>query len=407
MKIRSVEPGAPLSRSIRNARAVIPLLCLSAAFPLAQADIIEFDLSPSGEDVAVGLSPANEVPAATGTGSGNEISGGITFDTESSTLSVAIGYGSSTGFTDLTAPPTGMHIHGPAAPGETAGVLYNLAPIHFPSTDPNTGGIVYGSVVYQESEVADLLAGLNYVNIHTLENGSGEIRGQLIPLLNVAPELICPASSVVECAVPVTYEATVTDADGDAVQVIWSVNGEVVQTDDIEAGGPPTAALLAYTSALPLGENTLALTATDVFGNVATCSTTITVVDTTPPVIEELSVNSKMLWPPNHKMKRVAVRAEVTDACGPATWQIVSISSNEAVDAPGSGNTAPDWEVLSESTAMLRAERSGNNKEGRVYTITVRAEDASGNLSDPSTVTVTVPHSKVKKVKVKSKRKMR
>ena len=31
---------------------------------IAQAEIIQFDLSPAGTDAAVGLSPLNEVPAA-------------------------------------------------------------------------------------------------------------------------------------------------------------------------------------------------------------------------------------------------------------------------------------------------------------------------------------------------------
>jgi hypothetical protein len=63
---------------------------VTLAFSLAlnsQAAIIQFNLSPAGTDAAVGLSPLNEVPAATNsTGSGNEISAGISFDTETSIL---------------------------------------------------------------------------------------------------------------------------------------------------------------------------------------------------------------------------------------------------------------------------------------------------------------------------------
>jgi hypothetical protein len=39
----------------------------------------------------------------------------------------------------------------------------------------------------------------------------------------------------------------------------------------------------------------------------------------------------------------------------------------------------------------LRAERSGITGP-RVYTLTVEAEDAAGNVSEPKSVTVTVPH---------------
>jgi len=270
--------------------------------------------------------------------------------------------------------------------------LFDLAAVHFPAAIPAKGGIIFGSVIYSPAQATDLLAGLNYVNIHTATYPGGEIRGQLIPILNVPPVIICPANATVECGVPVTYTATVSDADGDAVQAVWSLNGVAVQTDDIAAGGPPTTALVEYTAALPLGINTLAVTATDSSGNVSTCSATITVVDTTPPVIVSTSVSPEVLWPPNHKMIPVRVSAVVTDACGATTWEIVSISSNQAVDARGSGQTSPDWMITGDATAMLRAERSGNGKADRVYTITVQATDASGNQSTPSTVTVTVPH---------------
>jgi hypothetical protein len=89
----------------------------------------------------------------------------------------------------------------------------------------------------------------------------------------------------------------------------------------------------------------------------------------------------------------VRVFATVEDHCGNATWRIVSITSNEKEDAKGSGNTAPDWIITGDATAKLRAERSGGNKAGRIYTITLEATDASGNVSEPAAVTVTVPHS--------------
>ena len=40
---------------------------------------------------------------------------------------------------------------------------------------------------------------------------------------------------------------------------------------------------------------------------------------------------------------------------------------------------------------MLRAEREGKNKAGRIYTITYSATDGSGNKTTAS-ATVTVPH---------------
>jgi len=388
MKTKVFQPFVALGCPARNS-----LLVLLSTISFAGATIIKFDLSPAGSSAAVGLSPANEVPAVTSSGSGNAVSGGITFDTTTSTLSFAMGYGSAAGFTNLTGAATGVHIHGPAAAGAEANVLFDLATVHFPAANPATGGIIFGSVLYSPTEAADLLAGLNYVNLHTVANSSGEIRGQLIRL-NAAPDVIVPVDATVECGVLVDYSATVSDIDGDAVEVTWSVNGVPVETDDVAAGGPPSSGIVTYTAALPDGVNTLAVTATDSEGNVTTDSSIITVEDTIAPVIVSTSVNPKVLWPPNHKMVPVRVFAKVTDACGPTTWKILSVTSNQAVDAKGSGNTAPDWRITGDHTVALRAERSGKDKGGRIYTITLQATDEAGNLSAPSTVTVKVPHDK-------------
>ena len=227
----------------------ILLLMVSGAL-ISQAAVYRFDLSPPGTDVAVGMSSSNEVPATASTGSGNEISGGISFNTSNATLTFAIGYGSAAGFTDLTGPATVMHIHGPAGPGTNAGVIIDLAPFHFIAANPAQGGVIVGSVVYPSNEVANLFAGLNYVNVHTGLNPGGEIRGQLIPIINVAPEITCPAPATNECSVPATYTAIVSDADGEPVEVVWKLNGTVVQTNGIPAGGPPTSASVSFTAAL-------------------------------------------------------------------------------------------------------------------------------------------------------------
>ncbi len=375
------------------------MLAALSSIAIAQAAIVEFDLSPAGTSAAVGLSSANEIPppAVASTGSGNEISGGISFDTVTNTLSFTIGYGSSAGFTNLTGAATALHIHGPAAVGVAAPPLFDLATVHFPSANPANGGVIFGSVVYNPAQAAELLAGHNYINIHTVANPGGEIRGQLIRQ-NAAPDVVAPLDATVECGVPVTFSATVSDFDGDAVQAVWTLNGVAVETDSIPAGGPPSSAVITYTGTLhEEGANTLSVVATDSAGNITTASATITVEDTTPPVIESVSADPKVLWPPNHKMVPVTVKAKVTDACGPTTWEIISVSSNQAEDAKGSGNTSPDWVITGDHTVKLRSERSGKDKGGRVYTIKIQATDEAGNKSETATVRVIVPHDQGKK----------
>ena len=154
---------------------------LLASFALANAEIIQFEISPPGTDSATGLSPDNEVPApaVASTGSGDELFNGITFDTDTSMLTFVFGYGSAVAFTDLTGPVTGLHIHGPAAVGETANVVFPLTAFHFPNSDPAKGGIVLGAIQYNDDQKTDLLAGKHYINLHTADNGPGEIRGHI------------------------------------------------------------------------------------------------------------------------------------------------------------------------------------------------------------------------------------
>ena len=118
----------------------------------------------------------------------------------------------------------------------------------------------------------------------------------------------------------------------------------------------------------------------------------VAVFDTTPPVIDALSVTPDSLWPPNHKMHLVTADVFVTDTCDPTpVCSIVDVTSDEPVNGLGDGNTEPDWVLNGDLTAELRAERAGP-KDGRVYTLTVECTDASGNTSLPAHTEVDVAH---------------
>lgn len=74
-------------------------------------------------------------------------------------------------YTALTGPVTAGHFHGPALPGANAGVVLPLgAPLNSPAE---------GSATLTEAQMADLLAGRWYVNLHTAAFPGGEIRGQV------------------------------------------------------------------------------------------------------------------------------------------------------------------------------------------------------------------------------------
>jgi hypothetical protein len=141
----------------------------------------------------------------------------------------------------------------------------------------------------------------------------------------------------------------------------------------------------------PLGVTTVTFTATDGSGNVTKATTTVTVVDTTPPVIHAVVASPDSLWPPIHKMVPVTLTVDVSDICDATpSCKVISITSNEPIDGKGDGHTSPDWKIIDNLKVQLRAERSGR-RHGRVYTITVRCTDDSGNSATRS-VGVEVEH---------------
>lgn len=122
---------------------------------------------------------------------------------------------------------------------------------------------------------------------------------------------------------------------------------------------------------------------------------TVIVRDTTLPVIESLEASPNELWPPEHQMVTVDVTAAVRDNCpGIMEYKILGVTSNEPENGLGDGDTTPDWQIVDEHTALLRAERSGRGA-GRVYTILVQGADVAGNTVQGS-VQVVVPRSRGK-----------
>jgi Cu/Zn superoxide dismutase len=108
------------------------------------------------------LSGAAEVPANTTSGSGSLEA---TLDKATNQLTWKMTY------IGLTGAATGAHFHGPAMPGANAGVVVPFTSAVSP---------VEGKATLTAPQVADLMAGKWYANVHTAANPGGEIRGQLM-----------------------------------------------------------------------------------------------------------------------------------------------------------------------------------------------------------------------------------
>jgi hypothetical protein len=198
---------------------------------------------------------------------------------------------------------------------------------------------------------------------------------------NTAPSISCPANIVANavsgtCAAPVTF--TVAASDNCSV--------------------PTVITSAASGSSFPVGVTTVIATATDAAGNSSTCSFTVTVKDVDAPAIT-LNGQTISLWPPNHKYTTVQVTDLVTsasDLCDPSvninSVRIAQVTSDEPDNSGGDGNTTHDIVIAGDcKSVQLRSERMGGSN-GRVYTITFKVTDSSGN-SSTATAKVVVDHS--------------
>jgi hypothetical protein len=155
---------------------------------------------------------------------------------------------------------------------------------------------------------------------------------------------------------------------------------------------PADASFSLFTSVAAGAEDANAATNSrvvcDVAGNCATAGPIAgNMIDRRAPVISGVSGTPDVLAPVNHNMIDVAVAYTVADLGAPVC--VLSVSSNEAINGIGDGNTSVDWHVIDPHHVQLRAERAGGGA-GRVYTIAIRCTDVSGNIGT-TTTTVAVP----------------
>jgi uncharacterized repeat protein (TIGR01451 family) len=147
----------------------------------------------------------------------------------------------------------------------------------------------------------------------------------------------------------------------------------------------------------PKGTTTITWTAKDHAAprNESSCQQTVTVEDHEAPVITT-NGQTPTLWPANHAYHTFNVTdfvTSATDNCnsiGVSNVVIQQVTSDETENGGGDGNTFNDIIIAADcKSVQVRAERR-NSADGRVYTITFKVTDSSGNVGT-KTATIQVP----------------
>lgn len=148
-----------MSRSLsKRAFMVLGGLALAGTLTLAQAAPVSFDVPLTG---------AQQVPAVQTAGSG---SAALTYDASTRVVTWNIS------FSGLSSPATMAHFHGPAATGKNANPKVWISQKGSDPTSPMTG-----QATLSPDEAKMFEAGDMYINVHSKDHPSGEIRGQVVP----------------------------------------------------------------------------------------------------------------------------------------------------------------------------------------------------------------------------------
>lgn len=117
-----------------------------------------------GELYGGALDGAQEVPPVATAASGDAE---VRYDPRSSLVHWRVTH------SGLSGPITGAHIHGPAGPGQNAGIIFPFGNLN--------ASVITGQARITPEQLGQLSSGQWYVNLHTARHPAGEIRGQLRP----------------------------------------------------------------------------------------------------------------------------------------------------------------------------------------------------------------------------------
>jgi hypothetical protein len=167
-----------------------------------------------------------------------------------------------------------------------------------------------------------------------------------------------------------------------------------------DCSGPRPVTVAGRVNTNVPGSYKLTYSSANAAGNTATATRTVNVVDTVAP---QLTLRPNLrLWPANHQYETLSIDdmvRNVRDGCNSALGigkaVIEKVTSDEPDDAAGNadGRTTNDIVIGPYCKSVrVRAERNDGGN-GRVYVVTLRVKDASGNTTRQN-FTVSVPVSR-------------
>jgi hypothetical protein len=181
------------------------------------------------------------------------------------------------------------------------------------------------------------------------------------------------------------------DADGDGLIFSWNqVSGPQVALSSQTSGTPTfTGPFVSSGGAQLLFQ--LVVTDTDPAHPLQSLPAYVTVTVANindPPKCDLGRLSQSVLWPPNHTMIPVTVRAvsDPDSKSSDVVVRIATVTQDEPVNGPDSGDTSPDA-IVDGGSALIRAERSGAGN-GRVYRVVFTASDGLESCSGAQEVSV-------------------
>ncbi len=143
-------------------RSATPIIAIQVliGFLATTSQAITFDVS---------LDPNQAVPSPTLDGATPSGTAAVNVNTITGAVDVSGSY------SGTTSNVGAAHIHGLAGPGEATGVIFGF------DVTGGTDGTFNGANTLSSENLAGLLAGQTYLNVHTANNGPGEIRAQVVP----------------------------------------------------------------------------------------------------------------------------------------------------------------------------------------------------------------------------------